>query len=191
LTRQLPNKAMHLTALRAAADAERYPYFVILKIYCEHNSLTGAIKRLRHEGSVEVLHFPYDPGSDFRLTSRHALPSGAQWRDLGCTWAEAGDARWCDFEGSDHLDAIIAIVGPSNRRDALHVDPAYKSGCDCIVTADSDIWSKGRELETLLGLRVFRCNDPELEVFLAAAPADNDADGPAFGRPLIGKALDR
>lgn len=138
-----------------------------LKIYCEHNALTPQIRRLRHLGRIEVLHFPYDRDSTFRQVSRQALPSDAQVRDLQCTIDELGDVRIGDFVGSEHLEAIVRIVGLTNRRDALHVDSAYRSGCQCIVTGDSDIWSKASELELLLGLRVFRPDDPALVEFLS------------------------
>ena len=139
-----------------------------MKVYCEHAAITREIKSLRRTGKIEVLHFPYDPSSAYRLRTRLAVPSGAQIRDMGCTIAEAGEARIGDFVGSEHLAAILRIVGPSNRRDALHVDSAYKSGCDCIVTADSDIASVAADIETLLGLRVFHRDDPCLRQFLVA-----------------------
>lgn len=72
------------------------------------------------------------------------------------------------MSGSVHLEEIRSILGPQNRRDALHVDSAYKAGCKCFVTRDSDILLKRKQLETLLGIRFF---DPakdkeELERFI-------------------------
>jgi len=140
----------------------------MLKIYCEHNAYTEKIRALKRAGKIEILHFPYDPNSKSRRVSRAATPSGALIKDVGCTFEEAGDACFKDFVGSQYLEAILEIIGPSNRRDALHVDSAYKSGCACIVTRDSDISSKVERLESLLGLRIFHVGDPNLEAFLDA-----------------------
>jgi hypothetical protein len=40
--------------------------------------------------------------------------------------------------------------------DAMHIDSAYKSGCDCMITSDfGDIASKRDLIYDLVGLRVF------------------------------------
>jgi hypothetical protein len=140
----------------------------MLKVYCEHNAITKELLQLKKDGIIEILHFPYDPNSTNRRISHPAKPSGAQMRDIGCTFEEIGNACFGEFVGSEYLEAIMKIIGLDNRRDALHVDSAYKSGCICMVTCDSDIWSKADRLEQLLGLRVFHKNDPKLVVFLRA-----------------------
>ncbi len=53
------------------------------------------------------------------------------------------------------LPEILKIIGPSNRRDALHVDSAHKSECRAFVTTDSDILIHRKRLESLLGVRFF------------------------------------
>jgi hypothetical protein len=125
-----------------------------MKIYCEHGALTPELRAFQRDGRIALVHFPYDPGSQARHISPSAMPSDAQWRDLNTTWSEL-TRPWDDFKGSEHYQEIIRIVGPANRRDALHVDSAYKSGCAAIVTADTDILAHKAALETLLGLRVF------------------------------------
>jgi hypothetical protein len=54
----------------------------------------------------------------------------------------------------------MKIIGPENRRDALHIDSAYKTGCAAIVTNDGDIRDHKNELEALLGLLIFH---PEMD----------------------------
>lgn len=125
-----------------------------MKIYCEHGALTPELCAFQRDGRISLVHFLYDPGSRARHISPSATPSDAQWRDLNTTWSEL-TRPWDDFKGSEHYQEIIGIVGSANRRDALHVDSAYKSGCAAFVTADTDILAHKAKLETLLGLRVF------------------------------------
>lgn len=141
-----------------------------MKIYCEHGALTPKLRAFQREGRIVLVHFLYDPGSRTRHISPSATPSDAQWRDLNATWSEL-TRPWADFKGSEHHQEIIRIVGPANRRDALHVDSAYKSGCSAIVTADTDILAHKAELETLLGLRVFHpvIDGEELHCFIEAS----------------------
>ena len=97
-----------------------------LKIYCEHGAVTPMLRASSRDGRIELVHFPYDPGSRTRHISPSATPSDAQWRDLNTTWDELTEA-WEDIKRSEHHQEIIRIVGTANRRDALHVDSAYKS----------------------------------------------------------------
>lgn len=120
-----------------------------MKIYCEHGALTSELRAFQREGRIVLVHFPYDPGSRTRHISLLATPSDAQWRDLNTTWSEL-TWPWDAFKGSEQHQEIIRIVGPANRRDALHIDSAYKSGCAAIVTADNDISGHKAEFETLL-----------------------------------------
>lgn len=140
-----------------------------MKIYCEHGALTSALRAFQRNGRIELVHFPYDPGSRTRHIAPSATPSDAQWRDLNATWSEL-TRPWDNFKGSEHHQEILRIVGPANRRDALHVDSAYKSGCAAIVTVDTDILAHKAELETLLGLRVFHSviDGTELHRFIEA-----------------------
>lgn len=124
-----------------------------MKIYCEHGALTKELKALQASGKIELLHFPYDPGSKSKHLSTEIVPSQAQWRDMNVSWAEVRGS-WDDSRGSIHYARILSIIGPQHRRDALHVDTAYKAGCHALVTVDSDILVHKNELEQLLDIRI-------------------------------------
>lgn len=128
-----------------------------VKIYCEHGALTPELKALQRKGRVELVYFPYDEHAATKKISPTAAPSDAQWDDLNVEgWSGLGHvASWDDFKGSEHLSGIRKIVGPSNRRDCLHVDSAYKSACQAFITTDSDILNHRQKLEELLGIRFF------------------------------------
>jgi predicted nucleic acid-binding protein len=134
-----------------------------MKIYCEHGAVTADLRALQRDGRIELVHFPYDPESRARAIAPSATPSDAQWRDLNTTWNEL-TGTWDDFKGSPHLPEIRRIIGAANRRDALHVDSAFKTGCAAIVTVDRDILDHKDELETLLGLRIFHPDNDKDEL---------------------------
>ena len=124
-----------------------------MKVYCENGALTSGLKALQKSGAITLVNFPHDPNSWARSISPTAAPSASQYRDivlptkvpLYCTYDELG-------VGSELYATILAIVGASNRRDALHVDSAYKTGCRAFITADNDILAHREELESLLGI---------------------------------------
>jgi hypothetical protein len=128
-----------------------------MKIYCEPGALTKRLRKLQRTGKIELVHFPYDDDLRARAINPGAVPSAAQLRDLNLTWDEAGQRgfTWNDFNRSPHLAEILRIVGQHNRRDALHVDSAYKEGCAAFVTRDGNILDRASELEPLLGIRFF------------------------------------
>jgi hypothetical protein len=130
------------------------------KIYCEHGALTPRIKALGRSGSVELVHFPYDPKSHTTKIPDIGVPSAAQIKDLNLP-IEDLPGQITDYSGSEHLDEVLSIIGGPNRRDALHVDHAYKSGCSAFVTGDHHILDHKRELEDLLGIRFF---DPHTDI---------------------------
>jgi len=124
-----------------------------VKIYCEHSALTPRLRAMQRERKISLICFPYDPDARTPHISPTALPSQAQYRDLNLTYGEL-KCRYDDFQGSELFEQVLEIIGPQNRRDALHVDSAYKSKCRALVTRDSDILKHRSRLETLLGLRV-------------------------------------
>ena len=126
----------------------------VAKVYCEHSALTAGLRALQREGRCSLIYFPYDPDARTPHISPTALPSEAQYRDLNLAYDEL-TCRYDDFQGSEHLERIRQIIGPQHRRDALHIDSAYKSGCKALVTRDSDILSHREELRRLLGLHIF------------------------------------
>lgn len=115
--------------------------------------MTPGLKALQKSGVVTLINFPNDPNAWSRDISPTAKPSAMQYRDIvlptkvpfNCTYDELG-------VGSDLYPRILAIVGNANRRDALHVDSAYKSGCRAFVTRDSDILAHRIELRSLLSI---------------------------------------
>jgi hypothetical protein len=136
----------------------------MLKIYCEHGAITPKLRARQDRKDIQLIHFPYDQDSRSRRIKRTAEPSLAQWRDMNIPWDELGDRRFDDSVGSEHLQTIISILGTSNRRDALHVDSAFKSGCKIFVTCDNDILSKRSELQLLLGIQFFHPEKDDLDL---------------------------
>ncbi len=136
------------------------------KVYCESGSLTKDIKKLGCSGSVEFVHFPYDPDSHTRKIPGIATPSSARIQDLNLPIKDLPGII-ADYSASDRFDEILSIIGCSNRRDALHVDSAFKHGCSAFVTRDSDILNHKTELERLLGIRFFHPDEwSDLEQFV-------------------------
>ncbi len=126
----------------------------MVKVYCEHSALSSDLRAMQREGLIELVHFPYDRDSSSRHLKTLAVPSAALWTDLNLTWAEDKYA-WSDHSGSRHLREIREVLGPLNRRDALHIDSAYKTGCRAFVTRDREILNQRKRLEDLLGIRFF------------------------------------
>jgi len=131
-----------------------------MKVYCEHGALTAEIRKWARDGRIELVHFPYDPNSRTHKIRRIAEPSNAQIRDLNLPIKDLPGAL-SDYKGSEHFEEILAILGTQNRRDALHVDSAFKSGCAAFITTDSDILNDKAKLSSLLGVRFF---DPRVEL---------------------------
>jgi hypothetical protein len=124
-----------------------------MKVYCEHGGLTPALRALQRAGKITMIQFPYDPDSASRSINRTAMPSAAQYRDMNLTYGDLNCA-YGDFTGSEMLPRIIMIIGPSHRRDALHMDSAHKSKCRAFVTRDTDILKHSGRLEQLLGIQI-------------------------------------
>jgi hypothetical protein len=115
------------------------------------------------------VHFPYDPDSHPPRIPRIAEPSTAQIRDLNLPIRNLPGAIG-NYKGSQHFKEILSILGRENRRDALHVDSAFKSGCVVFITGDSDILKHKAQLKGLLGIRFFHpCVDlRDLELVMAS-----------------------
>ncbi len=120
-------------------------------------ALTRQVKQLVKGGRLELVHFPYDPVSHTRKTGV-ATPSDAQVRDLNLPVKDLPGVI-ADYSGSQHFNGILSIIGNENRRDALHVDSAVKSGCSAFLTKDAHILKHRTLLESLLGMRFFDPDD--------------------------------
>lgn len=147
-----------------------------MRVYCEHSALTKTIRDLQAQGLITLLHFPYDPDSRSRALATLASPSDAQIRDLNVPIADLPGA-FDDYAGSKHYHAILKMVGAANRRDALHVDSAFKSGCPLFITCDSDILRCREVLAALLGI-VFLHPDRDREKLLTIVAASKPAQDP-------------
>jgi len=128
-----------------------------LKLYCEPGALTKELRSLQSEGLVRLVHFSFDPGSITKKISHEASPAGALWKDLGLTWKQLNDlgVTWADLDVRGRIAEIEGIIGPNHRRDVLHVNSAYVTGCPAMVTRDSDILSHRSALEALLSVKFF------------------------------------
>lgn len=137
------------------------------KVYCEHGALTKEIRELGRRGRVALVHFPYDPDSHTHKMGV-ATPSKARICDLNLPIEELPGCI-ADYDESSHFSEILSTLGKANRRDALHVDSAFKQECVAFVTRDSDILNRRTQLERLLGIRFFDPSEHrELEQFIAA-----------------------
>lgn len=127
-----------------------------VSIYCD----TGAdISKMKTFTYCKFYQFPYDsPDRPKKPPLLLAKPSAAQWRDCHAPWKEFTKITLKDFVGSSLYPEIEAVIGkgPENRRDVLHFDSAYKTGCKIFLTSDKgDIWSKRNEQEVLSGIKTF------------------------------------
>jgi len=145
----------------------------MMRVYCEHGALLPDLVTLQRQGVIELLHFPYDPDSRSQHLKTLAVPSEARWSDLNIGWNEDG-YTWNEHNGSQHLGEIRQILGPENRRDALHIDSAFKSGCRAFVTQDTHILKHRQCLEELLTIRFFDSNKDK-EALLQFIHAENGA----------------
>ncbi|MBS0615476.1 MAG: hypothetical protein JSR58_02870 [Verrucomicrobia bacterium] len=137
-----------------------------IRIYCD----TGAdISKLKTTvPQCEFYQFPYDSPDRPKKPLLLAMPSGAQWRDCHAAWEEFSEVTWDDFKESDLYHQIKAVIGigPENRRDVLHFDSAYKTGCQIFLTSDKGhIWLKKIALESITKIKTF-CTPFELKEIL-------------------------
>lgn len=137
-----------------------------VKIYCDSGADISKLNSLEH---CKFYQFPYDSPHRPKKPLLLAKPSVAQWQDCHPAWNELTEITRGDFVGSSlhsEIESIIGI-GPENRRDVLHFDSAYKTGCKIFLTSDKGhIWSKRTALEQLTEIKTFY-TPLELETILA------------------------
>ena len=143
----------------------RYVYCMdtCVKVYCEHHAVRQCLRDLQKKGRITLVLFPYDRRT--RRIKEVATPSGATWEELNITWDEA-DFSWDECSPSPRYDDICNIIGEENIRDVKHVDSAFKSKCQSMLTCDNDILSHSQELEELLNIKFFH-PDNHREEFMA------------------------
>lgn len=126
------------------------------KIYCERGAYRSELRQLEREGLIRLTHFPYEGHN--RKISERASPS-TMTADAKYITADS-DLLIGECEPSDKFEDILTIIGINNQYDARHLDSAYKSGCTCFLTPDKkDIAAHSKELQHLLGLRVFHSTE--------------------------------
>jgi hypothetical protein len=125
-----------------------------MKVYAEHGAFRDELWRLQRQGLIELVTFPYE--SKNRKVRTQAVPSEARFSDLGHITIGEMNFPIGDMSGSTAYPQILEIVGSRNRRDALHIDSAYKSGCKAFLSRDTrHIIANGQRLAALLGIRFF------------------------------------
>lgn len=130
------------------------------KVYCEHGAFDRRLEQLEDCGKIELYIFQYE--QQIGKIRRIATPSDVTPKDINYTFGEYSPT-FSEGTPSDKFKEIERIVGKSNRKDVLHLDSAYKTGCQYFLTPDKkDIVSKRRELEPLLGLKIFHSSEIEL-----------------------------
>jgi len=128
------------------------------RVYCEHGSFREELYKLQKNGRIEIVNFPYE----MKIHKKHqkARPSDAKIIHLAHVSIPEGDWPIADSKGSEKYPQIRQILGQRTRRDALHVDSAYKSKCDAFLSRDRrHILAKAKDLEKLLGIRFFHPDD--------------------------------
>jgi len=131
-----------------------------MKVYCEHHALRHWLRDLEKRGRINLVLFPYDQRN--KRIKEIATPSEATWDELNITWDEA-DFSWDEFSPSPQYSNICSIIGEENIRDVKHVDSAFKSKCQCMLTCDNDILSHSQELEELLNIMFFHPDNHKKE----------------------------
>ena len=133
-----------------------------MKVYCEHGAITPGLHRLRRDGRIEIIQFPYE-----RRTQGATDPSEAERPGPSRATHKGADSASDDFTPTEKYSEIERIIGGANQKDIWQVDAAYKSGCKCFFTTDKrDILSKRSELEELLGI-IFLHPQEDWQTFLA------------------------
>ena len=150
----------------------------MLHVYCDTGAYVPSLAPLEASGQVALYQFMYENRT--RRIRRGAIPSELTYGDLkNYKYGEFGtvdvlkDLTYEQLGGvNSRFTEIQAIVGPSNRRDAQHIDSAWMTGCTEFLTSDrGDIWAKRDAIHELLGLKVFLI-PAELAQFLAVVESE-------------------
>jgi hypothetical protein len=123
-----------------------------MKVYCEHHAVRQGLRELQAAGRIKLPLFPYDQRN--KRIKGVATPSETTWNEANIRWDE-GYFTWDDFNASEYFQQICDLVGKENMRDVKHVDSAFKSGAQCVMTCDADILSHSEDLEAILGIKFF------------------------------------
>ncbi len=120
-------------------------------IYLDSGANTRFLRPYKHQ--IDFIEFPCDSMSNKRKYTRQVDPPELQWRDMNMTWEEA-NFSWNSCTKSEKFEEIKHIV--IQRKDALHLDTAYKAKADIFLTSDKgDIGSKKERLEAICNFKIF------------------------------------
>ena len=136
-----------------------------IKVYVDSGANIKYLKK--YSDNCVFFQFPYDsPDRPKKNRPEIAMASQLQWRDFNTTWEET-DFSWESMHRSSVFPQILNILGKSNRRDALHLDSAYKHGVQLFLTSDKkDIWRNRKELERICNFNIF-CSSDEMQDIIA------------------------
>ena len=99
----------------------------MIRVYCDNGAFKKELSALKKQDSIQVVMVPYENRN--RKIRTVELPSEATFGDLdNFTWKTLS-GTFGDYAGSDKYISIAKIIGAQHRRDVLHLDSAYKSGC--------------------------------------------------------------
>jgi hypothetical protein len=143
----------------------------MLKVYCDTGAYRKELSALERKGVICVYQFKYE-NKNRKITHR-AAPSRPSWKEVNCTWTELSGLSWNDMGKQSNLwEEIRALLGKKNTLDAKHLDSAYMEGCHVFLTSDKDdIVARRREIEQLLGIRIFHYQD-DWDAFLQLLSID-------------------
>ncbi len=137
----------------------------MISVYCDSGGFRKELKSLCDKGQISLVMFPYENVN--KNIQDVGLPSKASWNDLKNFLWSSLPGTWADYQGSEKYTEIKKIIGKQHEEDVKHIDAAYKSGCQCLLTRDKgDILSKKGQLGSLLGMKIFHPDD-EWKQFLA------------------------
>lgn len=149
----------------------------MIKVYCDNGVFNKILRALEKQGMAEVVMFPYENRN--RKARATGLPSNVQFRDLDNLdrWDDL-PGTFGDYTGSDKYASIKEIVSRQHRRDVLHLDSAYKSGCSCLFTSDKDdIYASREALFELLDIKIYlHDHSVDWENFLAFVDEHRELD---------------
>lgn len=155
------------------------------KVYCDHGSITSELRQLERQKRITLVTFPYD--DECKKIQQVAQPSMAQIRDLHMPIKDLS-GTFGDYAPSEKYLQIEQILGKNNRRDVLHVDSAFKTGCSYFFSMDKrHILARREELYQILGIRFFHPLE-EWDNFIVDLNKNfstNTNDNRAFMRKLI------
>jgi len=151
----------------------------MLRVYCDTGGFDRRLVELESRGLVEVHQFKYENRS--KAIGRAAMPSNLKYDDQPkYTFHEARKDQYLQGLTFDQIraansrfEAVLKIVGKSNRTDAQHLDSAWMTGCKAFLTSDkTDIWSNRDALERTTQMRIFHTSS-EWEAFIAYLSSDD------------------